>query len=66
MRYRPAAQCRNNMLLFFGDGDGYHSLVLGGITYREFNKSVRLGEVKPRRSPFYQPEPVEPVLDNPC
>jgi hypothetical protein len=65
MNYRPAAHSRNNMLLFFGEGDDSRSLVLGGVTYREFNKSIQLGEVEPRRSPFYQPTPAKPVSDNP-
>jgi hypothetical protein len=65
MRYRPAAHSRNNMLLFFGEGDDFHSLVLGGVTYREFNKSVQLGEMTPPATPLNQPQPVKTVSNNP-
>ncbi|MDR1486046.1 MAG: hypothetical protein LBT09_14660, partial [Planctomycetaceae bacterium] len=65
IRDKPAIHCRNNMLLFFGDGSEYHSIVLGGITYREFNKSVRLGEVTPPVTPLHQPSPVKNISNDP-
>jgi hypothetical protein len=65
MRDKPAIHCRNNMLLFFGDENEHHSLVLGGITYLEFNKSVQLGEVTPPRTMLNQPKPVKEISDSP-
>jgi hypothetical protein len=65
MRDRPAVHCRNNMLLFFEDDRDCYSLVLGGITYQEFNKSVQLGEVTPPATPLNQPEPVKTVSNHP-
>jgi hypothetical protein len=65
VRDKPAIHCRNNMLLFFGDEDEHHSIVLGGITYREFNKSVQLGEVTPPATPLNQPKPVKTISNNP-
>ncbi|MDR0835831.1 MAG: hypothetical protein LBN11_04535, partial [Tannerella sp.] len=38
MRERPSVLSRNNILIHFGNEKEYYSLVMGGITYNEFNK----------------------------
>ncbi|MDR1407508.1 MAG: hypothetical protein LBJ23_05615, partial [Tannerella sp.] len=45
MRHKPPVACRNNMLLCFGNEIESHSLVMGGITYSEYNKSVRVDSI---------------------
>jgi hypothetical protein len=47
MRHRPPVACRNNMLLCFGNEIESHSLVMGGITYSEYNKAVRVDSISP-------------------
>jgi hypothetical protein len=41
LRNKPPVWCRNNMLITFGNKSQRYSVVMGGITYNEFNKSVR-------------------------
>jgi hypothetical protein len=42
VRHSPAAVCRNNMLVHFGSGEDFISLVLGGVSYNEFNKYAEI------------------------
>ncbi len=39
----------NNMLVTFGDGDARRSMVMGGLTYDEFEKLVEIGEYRTRK-----------------
>ena len=43
MRYVPSLICRNNMLVYFGDEKENYSLVMGGVSYNEFDKLARIG-----------------------
>jgi hypothetical protein len=42
VRHTPSAYSRNNMLIHFGSSEDFHSLVMGGISYNEFNKYAEI------------------------
>ena len=43
MRQEPSLICRNNMLVYFGDEEEHYSLVMGGVSYNDFEKLARIG-----------------------
>ena len=49
MRDYPNVRSRNNFLIHFGNQKESHSLVMGGITYNEFNKFAQIGKGMSRR-----------------
>jgi len=42
VRREPTLRCRNNLLAMFGSGDSRRCLILGGLTYNEYEKFVRV------------------------
>lgn len=49
MREKPALLCRNNLMMHFGEEQDAHTLVMGGITYGEFEKFAQIGSAYTRK-----------------
>ncbi|MDR3217361.1 MAG: hypothetical protein LBU22_00015, partial [Dysgonamonadaceae bacterium] len=61
MKDKASAWSRNNMMIYFGNEKEHRSVVLGGITYADFNKSVQFGDVLPPTSELTLPKSIDTV-----